>query len=179
MLRAAPPVARTTRRRTQPLRESGKAPSKPRVIQSLSPAFLPFVQVLSLRTFSAYPPVGEVVSWLERQSFVVVDSEPPPSRLSIVEPVAFSLEVPLNRDTNQLQLLPVDVGYLPPPSRKHLFVKIFPSTAKTKRKHTARACVLVPFVCRLVTQFRPAHFFWVFGLSVFFCYFEGGFQKLG
>ena len=56
------------------------------------------------------------------ESFVVADSEPPPSRLSIVEPVAFSLEVPLNRDTNQLQLLPVDVGNLPPPSRKHLFV---------------------------------------------------------
>ena len=56
------------------------------------------------------------------ESFVVVDSEPPPSRLSMVKPVAFSIDVPLNRDTNQLQLLPVDVGNLPPPSRKHLFV---------------------------------------------------------
>ena len=77
------------------------------------------------------------------ESFVVADSEPPPSRLSIVEPVAFSLEVPLNRDTNQLQLLPVDVGYLPPPVHpepKALVRQIFSINCQDERKHTARVC---------------------------------------
>jgi len=48
------------------------------------------------------------------EGFVVVDAEPPPSRLSVSKPVTFSLDAPLQSDES--------AAAAAPPVRKHLFV---------------------------------------------------------